>query len=160
MAAIGIVVLAIARRHLVRAHLAYATKAIALGVALLVPAAAWFAIVSRTGSEHISGAVHSVRSLSGLATDLAGLVIPSVNQHFTFGLSAHGELVRILVSNTTPDGQTRPRTGPTSVYRFSCLLIFGAVRFRREILLRFAIVMSACSLHLVHGVTPFGLGSQ
>ena len=118
----------------------------------MVPAAAWFAIVSRTGSEHISGAVHSVRSLSGLATDLAGLVIPSVNQHFTFGLSATGNSFVYLLSNTTTARTVdAAENGSYIGIPLLLLLILGAVRFRREILLRFAIVMSACSLILSMG---------
>jgi len=150
VAAIGIVVLALARRHLIRSRLPYATKAVALGVVLLAPAGAWFAIVSRSGSEHISGAVHSVRSLAGLSTDLAGLVVPSVNQHFAFGLSETGSSFMYLMSAVARQADPA-ENGSYIGIPLLVLLLLGLVRFRRDVLLRFALVLAACSLIMSMG---------
>jgi len=151
VALIGIVVLAIARRHLIRRHLPYAVKAIALGVVLLVPAAAWFALVSRTGPEHLSGPVHSVKLLAGLSTDLAGIVVPSVNQHFSFGMSQKGTS---LLAMTPLSGRRVPDAAENGSYigiPILLLLVAGALRFRREGLIRFSVVMAALSLLLSMG---------
>ena len=151
VAAIGIVVLALARRHLVRERLPYAAKAIGLAAVLVALPAAWFAFVFRTGPEHIAGAVHSVKSLAGLSTDLAGLVVPSINQHFSFGLSQTGSN---FVSLTSAAGVLTADAAENGSYigiPILLLLVLGAWRFRREALVRFAVVMAALSLILSMG---------
>jgi hypothetical protein len=151
IAAIGVIVIAIARPRLVRSHLAYATKAIALGGVILAPVAAWFAITARTGSEHLMGAVHSVSALAGLSSDLAGLVVPTVNQHFSFGLAHIGTG---FVTLTSPAGAVQVDAAENGTYvgiAILLLLILGAVRFRREGLVRFSILMAALSLIMSMG---------
>ena len=151
IAAIGIVVLAIARPRLVRSHFPYATKAIALAVVILAPPAGWFALTSRTGSEHLTGAVHSVSSLAGLSTDLAGLIVPTVNQHFSFGLAHTGTA---FMSLTSPGGVLQPDPAENGSYvgiAILVLLILGAIRFWREGLVRFAVVMAGLSLIMSMG---------
>ena len=151
VAAIGIIVLAIARRQLIASHFAYAAKAIVLGVVLLVPFAAWFAIVARTGPEHVPGAVHPPHVLAELSTDLAGLIIPSLNQHFSFGLSSTGSSFMYLTSTI---GVKQPDVAENGSYvgiPILLLLILGAARFRRDGLVRFSVVMAALSLLLSMG---------
>ncbi len=151
VAAIGIVLVCLARRQLIRERLAYAAKAVGLGVVLLAVPAVWFAIVFRTGPEHIVGAVHSVKALSGLSTDLAGLVVPSVNQHFSFGLAQTGSS---FVSLTSPTGVLQADAAENGSYigvPILLLLILGTWRFRREALLRFSVVMAALCLLLSMG---------
>jgi hypothetical protein len=151
VAAMGIVVLAIARRQLIAAHFPYAAKAIVLGVVLLVPFAAWFAIVARTGPEHVAGAVHPPHVLADLSTDLAGLIIPSLNQHFSFGLSSTGSSFMYLTSRI---GAQQPDVAENGSYvgiPILLLLILGAARFRRDGLVRFSVVMAALSLLLSMG---------
>ena len=160
VAAIGIVLVCLARRHLIRERLAYAAKAVGLGVVLLAVPAVWFAIVFRTGPEHIVGAVHSVKALSGLSTDLAGLVVPSVNQHFSFGLAQTGSS---FVSLTSPTGVLQADAAENGSYigiPILLLLISGTWRFRREALLRFSVVMAALSPAVVHGLAPARLGTS
>jgi hypothetical protein len=151
VAAIGIVVLAIVRRSLIKEHLPYAAKAIVLGVIILLPLAAWFALVSRTGPEHLRGAVHSVKSLAGLSTDLAGLVVPTVNQHFSFGLAQTGTGFMNL---GTALGGKQPDAAENGSYigiPILLLLLAGTIRFRREGLLRFSVLMAGLSLILAMG---------
>jgi hypothetical protein len=151
VAAIGVVVLALARRHLIRQRLPYAAKALALAVVVLALPAAWFALVFRTGPEHIAGAVHSVKALSGLSSDLAGLIVPSVNQHFSFGLSKTGSSFVSLTSTTGVLQADAAENGSYVGIPILLLLVLGIIRFRREALLRFAIVMAALSLVLSMG---------
>ncbi|MGA2530195.1 MAG: hypothetical protein ABSG36_13675 [Acidimicrobiales bacterium] len=151
VAAIGIVVLAIARPRLVREHFVYAAKALLLAVVVLVPAAAWFALVSRTGPEHIKGAVHSVKALAGLSSDLAGLVVPTVNQHFSFGLSRTGTSFMNLTSGLGAKQVDPAENGSYVGIPILLVLIFGTIRFRREGLLRFSIVMAALSFLISMG---------
>jgi hypothetical protein len=151
VAAIGVIVLGIARRQLIAAHFPYAAKAIVLGVVLLVPFAAWFAIVARTGPEHVAGAVHPPHVLADLSTDLAGLIIPSLNQHFSFGLSSTGSSFMYLTSRI---GAQQPDVAENGSYvgiPILLLLILGAARFRRDGLVRFSVVMAALSLLLSMG---------
>ena len=146
VAAIGIVVLAIGRHHLIASHFAYAAKAIVLGVVVLVPFGLWFALVSRTGPEHITGPVHSVAALAGLSSDLAGLVIPTVNQHFSFGLAQTGtSFVHLLGTG----GVIQPDATEDGSYigiPILLLLALGSVRFWREGIVRFSMLMAGLSL--------------
>jgi len=151
VAAIGIVVVGIGRRHLIRSHFSYAAKALVLGVVILMPVALWFGFVSRTGPEHITGPVHSVQSLAGLSTDIGGLVVPTVNQHFAFGLAQTGTAFAHLTSTT---GAAQPDAAEDGSYigiPLLALLALGAIRFRREGLVRFSILMAALSLVLSMG---------
>ena len=151
VAAIGIIVLALARRHLVRERLPYALKAIALGVLLLVPFGAWFALISRTGAEHVSGPVHSVKELAGLSTDLAGIIIPSLNQHFSFGLANIGSSFVHLTSTNGSHQVDVAENGSYIGIPILLLVILGAVRFRRDGLIRFSVLMAALTLILSMG---------
>jgi hypothetical protein len=151
VAAIGIVVLALARRHLVKERLPYAAKATGIAILVLAIPAAFFAHVFRTGPEHIAGAVHSVKALAGLSTDLAGLFVPSVNQHFSFGLSQTGSSFVSLTSTTGVLQADAAENGSYIGIPILLLLALGAIRFRREALLRFAVVMAALSLLLSMG---------
>ena len=146
VAAIGIVVLAIGRRHLIASHFAYAVKAIVLGVVVLAPFGLWFALVSRTGPEHITGPVHSVAALAGLSSDLAGLVIPTVNQHFSFGLAQTGTSFVHLLGTA---GVTQPDATEDGTYvgiPILLLLAIGSVRFWREGIVRFSMLMAGLTL--------------
>jgi hypothetical protein len=150
VALIGVVVLAVARPRLVRERFAYAVKAIVLAGVLLAPFALVFAVVSRTGPEHLAGSVHPVKVLAGLSTDLAGLFIPSVNQHFSFGLSGRGTSFVHLVSST--GGEVDPAENGSYVgLPILLLLAAGCVRFRRDGLVRFAVVMATFALLLSMG---------
>ncbi|MGA3215348.1 MAG: hypothetical protein ABSD97_06615 [Acidimicrobiales bacterium] len=143
IAVIGIVVLAIARRHLVRDHLPYALKASVLAVVMLIPVAAWFGLVSRTGPEHVPGAVHSVKELGGLSSDLAGFVIPSFNQHFSFGLAHIGTSFVYLTNLNGSHNLDLAENGSYIGIPIVLLLILGAVRFHREGIVRFSVLMAA-----------------
>ena len=149
IALIGVIVLAIARHQLIRERLPYATKAIVLAVALLFPAAAWFGAVSRTGPEHLAGPNHSVVGLSMLSTDLAGPLVPTMNQHFAFGLSTTGTA---FVRLGPPAGPVDPAENGSYVgIPILLLLAVGVYRFRRDGLLLFSVVMGGVSLLLSMG---------
>jgi len=150
VAAIGVVVLVIARPHLVRQRLPYVVKAAALSVVLLAPAALWFGLVSRSGPEHMTGPNHPVSVLAGLSTDLAGLVVPTLNQHFAFGLSTTGDsFVQLtLRSAIIPDAA---ENGSYVGIPLLLLLAVGLFRFRRDALIRFSLVMAVLSLLLSMG---------
>src|SRR5208283_1836133 len=135
---------------LVRSRLPYAAKAAALSIVLLAPAALWFAVVSRTGPEHMTGPNHPVSVLADLSTDLAGLVVPTLNQHFSFGLSTTGDsFVQLtLRSRIIPDAA---ENGSYIGIPILLLLAVGLFRFRRDGLIRFSLVMAALSLILSMG---------
>src|SRR5208282_4832948 len=147
----GALVLAVARPRLVRDRLPYVAKAAAISIVLLAPAALWFGLVSRTGPEHMTGPNHPVSVLAGLSTDLAGLVIPSLNQHFGFGLAATGNSFLQL---KLPHGPAIPDAAENGSYigiPILLLLAVGLFRFRRDGLIRFSLVMAALSLILSMG---------
>jgi len=150
VAAMGVVVLAVARPRLVGERFAFAFKAIALGFVVLAPFALAFAVVSRTGPEHLSGPVHPVRLLAGLSTDLAGVVVPSVNQHFSLGVAQTGTSFLGLT-----EGQhivaDAAENGSYIGIPILLLLAIGLYRFRRDGLVRFAVVMAALSMLLSMG---------
>ena len=148
VALIGVVVLGLARHQLIRQRLPYAAKATALAVALLLPAAAWFGVVSRTGPEHLAGPNHSVVGLASLSTDLAGTVVPTMNQHFTFGLSSTGTGFLRL----GPTGPVDPAENGSYIgIPIVLLLAVGVYRFRREGLLLFSVTMAGISMLLSMG---------
>lgn len=148
VALIGVVVLGLARHQLIRQRLPYAAKATALAVALLLPAAAWFGVVSRTGPEHLAGPNHSVVGLASLSTDLAGTVVPTMNQHFTFGLSSTGTGFLRL----GPTGPVDPAENGSYIgIPIVLLLAVGVYRFRREGLLLFSVCMAGISMLLSMG---------
>jgi hypothetical protein len=120
-----------------------------LAVVILLPVAAWFGIVSRSGPEHLAGPSHSVSGVASLSTDLAGPLVPSLNQHFTFGLSSIGtSFVRL----TPPTGALDPAENGSYIgIPILLLLAVGLYRFRREGLIRFAILMAGISLVLSMG---------
>jgi hypothetical protein len=151
VAVIGIVVLAIARRQMVREHLPYALKAIALAVVLLIPVGAWFALVSRTGAEHVPGAVHSVQELARLSTDLAGIIVPSLNQHFSIGLSGTGSSFMYLTATNGARSVDVAENGSYIGIPLLLLLALGAIRFRRDGLVRFSVLMAGLCLILSMG---------
>jgi hypothetical protein len=151
VALIGVVVLAIARPRLVRARFGYAFKAIALGFVVLAPFALWFAVVTRTGPEHLSGPVHPVALLAGLSTDLGGIVVPSVNQHFSLGLAQTGTSFLGLTEAHHPPIVDPAENGSYIGIPILLLLLVGLYRFRRDGLVLFSILMAALALVLSMG---------
>ena len=158
VALIGLIVLALARRQLVRERLPYAAKAIVLAVVILLPAAAWFGIVSRSGPEHLAGPNHSVAGLASLSTDLAG----PVRSHHEPAL--HVRSVTIGTSfvrlGRRPARLDPAENGSYIGIPILLLLAVGLYRFRREGLLRFAILMAGISLVLSMGSYLACLGPQ
>jgi len=151
VAAIGVIVVCVARASLIRSHLAYATKALALGAVITAPAALWFAHVSRSGPEHLPDAVHSPTMLAGLSTDVASLVVPTLNQHFSFGWAATGtSFVSILTANGTRAADVA-ENGCYIGIPILLLLLIGVIRYWRNGLVRFSIVMAFISLVLSMG---------
>jgi hypothetical protein len=151
VACIAVVLCAIARRHLIRERLRYVIKAVVLGFVVLLPVAAWFAIVSRTGPEHLAGPVHPVKVLAGLSTDVAGLFIPTVNQHFSFGLSTTGTSFLRLAARTSSSVPDPAENGSYVGIPILLLMAAGLYRFRRDGLVLFSIAMAAVSALLSMG---------
>ena len=105
--------------------------------------------VSQTGSEHLTGPSHNVAGVSTLSTDLAGPLVPTLNQHFAFGLAAVGtSFVRL----EPPTGVVDPAENGSYIgIPILLLLAVGLYRFRRDGLIRFSILMAAVSLVLSMG---------
>ncbi|MGC9963577.1 MAG: hypothetical protein ABSE47_17000 [Acidimicrobiales bacterium] len=150
LAGIGVVVLCIARPQLVSRHFRYAAKAILLACVVLAPVALWFAVTSRTGPDHLTNASHSVAVLAGLSADPASLVIPTQNQYFSFGLAHTGNSF-VGVTPTTGPQPDPAENGSYVGIPVILLLLAGGLRFRRDRLLLFAILMAVVALLLSLG---------
>ena len=76
------------------------------------------AFVALAGPDHITGPAQPATAIAGITVDPLGLVVPTIDQHFTLGHAALGDS---LVAAALPIGassSTRPsRTAPTSARR-------------------------------------------
>ena len=118
-------------------------------VALGAGYGAWTALA---GPEHIHGAVQTASVIAGMSTDPVGLVVPTLNQHFTLG---HATLGNSLVAAWNPQGAVAfdsPIENGTYVgVPLLVALVVGVVALRRRPLVRFCAVMGAIALVLSLG---------
>jgi hypothetical protein len=122
--------------------------AVVVGI-LGVSFGAWSAL---KGPEHINGPEQTVQSLAGLATDPVGLVVPTLNQHFTFGAANYGDK---LVADRSASWQVvfeAPDENGTYVgVTLLIALVAGAVILRRRRIVQFAVLMAVVALVLSMG---------
>jgi hypothetical protein len=141
-AAVGGVLACIMFRRQVRSHAPHALAALALAAVVSLPFVLFYFVTSRTGPEHIAGAIHSVQALSGLASNLYGVFIPTSMQAITFG---HAGWSSNLVAMTPPG---RPPVGDVTengAYLGIPLVVFligGMVLCRRQTKMAYFFLMA------------------
>lgn len=149
MAVVGIVVLAVVHRRSVAARASHAVRALASALAVFAAVAAFPLAVFFAGPGHVPGAVHPTPILAGLSADVTSPVVPTSNQLVSVGLAASGD--RLV---TLDDGPPVPDPAESGTYLglpLVVLLAAGALRFRRDRTLRFALAMALVALVLSLG---------
>ena len=110
---------------------------------------AWSAL---KGPEHINGPEQTVQTLAGLATDPVGLVVPTLNQHFTFGASGYGtKLVSERTANWQITFEAADENGTYVGVTLLLALVAGAVILRRRRIVQFTVLMAVIALVLSMG---------
>ena len=140
MAAVGLAGLAVVNRHRVAERAGHVARALATAVAVFAAAAAFPLYVFFAGPDHLSGAVHPPAILDHLSADVASFIVPTSNQRLDAGLAKTGDGYVALV-----DGPVVPEPAENGSYLglpLVVLLAAGAVRFRRDRTLRFALAMA------------------
>lgn len=149
VAAVAVAVLAVAWRRQVAAHLRHAARALAVAAGVFAAIAAFPLAVYFAGPAHLDGPVHPPAILRNLSADLASFVVPTSNQAVTAGLAARGDAYVAL-----EDGPPLPEPAEAGSYLgvpLIALLAAGAVRFRNDRTLRFALAMALAAAVLSLG---------
>jgi len=152
MATVGLVLLALARVDLWRSHWRHVAAALAAAVVVFAIVSAYPLYVMLLGPAHMSGPTHPVKVVAGLSTDLLGVVVPDGNQHFNLGFAATTDVWVNFASRKGPVTDL----GENGGYIGIPLLLFlfaGALRFRRDRVVRFAAVMAFVALLFSMGST-------
>jgi hypothetical protein len=127
----------------------YLVKAGAVAAALLVVFAAYPLWVAVDGPAHIVGPAQSVDLIEGLSSDVLTPIVPTVNQHFSFGLAWTGtKMVAEHGATLFPDGA---ENGGYLGIPLIVGLVAGVVALRRRRVVRLAAVMAVVSLVLSMG---------
>ncbi len=108
--------------------------------------------VTLAGPQHITGPAQNATAIAGLSSDPVGLVVPTINQHFTFGHAALGDS---LVAERDADwriGFEAPGENGTYVgVPLLLILVAGTVLLRRNRFVVFNAVMAAIAMVLSMG---------
>lgn len=103
MAAVGVVILVLARPHEVRARAPYAAWAVGCGVVICAAALAYPLWMQLAGPRHVKGPPHPIGHLAVFPGDLLGPVVPTTNQTLGWAAwKAHGDA--FTGTNTTENG--------------------------------------------------------
>ncbi len=131
------------------------TKIAKMGAATAVVAilgvgyGAWVAL---EGPQHIHGPAQSAVAIAGISSDLAGLVVPTDNQHFTFNEASLGDsYVAQRDTNWHVVTDSTLENGTYVGVPLLLILIAGVVVLRRNRLAVFAAVMAALTMLLSMG---------
>jgi hypothetical protein len=125
-----------------------------MGVAALVTLlgagfGAWFAL---EGPEHITGPAQHPQAIAGLSSDAAGLVVPTGNQHFTFGHASLGDsFVAERDANWHITFDDLAENGTYVGVPLLILLVAGAIALRRKAIALFATLMAVIGMVLSMG---------
>ncbi len=118
-------------------------------VALGAGYGAWTALA---GPEHIHGPVQTATAIAGMSTDPVGLVVPTIDQHFTFG---HAGLGDSLVAARDPQWnivfESPVENGTYFGIPLVATLLVGVVALRRRRIVVFSATMGAIALVLSLG---------
>jgi hypothetical protein len=110
---------------------------------------AWVAL---EGPQHITGPAQNPTTIAGLSSDPVGVVVPTTNQHFTFGQAGLGDS---LVAERDADwriGVESPGENGTYVgLPLLFVLVVGTIMLRRNRLALFSAVMAVVAMVLSMG---------
>ncbi len=121
----------------------------AIVIALGVGYAAWVAVA---GPEHITGPAQPATAIAGVTIDPLGLVVPTIDQHFTFGHAALGDsLVALRDPNWNIVFDSPVENGSYVGAPLLIALVVGAIVLRRRWLALFCTAMGAIALVLSMG---------
>ena len=121
----------------------------AIVIALGVGYAAWVAVA---GPEHITGPAQPATAIAGVTIDPLGLVVPTIDQHFTFGHAALGDsLVALRDPNWNIVFDSPVENGSYVGAPLLIALVVGAIVLRRRWLALFCAAMGAIALVLSMG---------
>jgi hypothetical protein len=104
------------------------------------------------GPQHIEGPAQSVSAIAGVSTDPLGLIVPTVNQHLTFGRAALGDsLVAVRHPNWTVVFDAAEDNGTYIGIPLLAVLLVGAFALRRRRIAVLAAVMALMTVLLSMG---------
>jgi hypothetical protein len=110
---------------------------------------AWVALA---GPQHITGPAQSAVAVAGMSVDPVGLVVPTDNQHFTFGAAEHGDA---LVAQRDADWNiildALIENGSYVGVPLLIALVAGTIALRRKRIVLFSAVMAAFALLMSMG---------
>jgi len=132
--------------------LAKMAKMMAVGIVVAVLGVGYGAWVALEGPHHINGPAQSAVAIAGISSDPAGLIVPTVNQHFTFNEASLGDSYvaqrdanwHIVVDATLENGTY---VGVPMLL----VLIAGVVLLRRNRFAVFTALMAAAAMVLSMG---------
>ena len=139
---VGLVLLAATSWRAVPAKAPHALRALVLAGVVSLPALLWYYETTRTGPGHISGPIHSISLLSGLATNVLGTVLPTTSQVVNFG---HSAWASSFVALTPASGTIVADVTENGAYLgipLLLLLLGGLVLRRRDYVMRFFALMA------------------
>lgn len=144
MGSVGLVLLGSANRDAVVSRTAHAARAFGVTVVTFGILAAYPLWMLFRGPAHLSGPVQSSATVTRLASDLLGPIVPGSNQLLDPGL-LHGVATRLTLSPSMSEDGVYLGAGLITV------LIWTAVRRRRDGRVRFTVAMGVVALVLSLG---------
>ena len=118
-------------------------------VALGIGYGAWLAVA---GPQHITGPAQPASAIAGVTVDPLGLIVPTIDQHFTFG---HAQLGDSLTALRTPQWKivfdSPIENGSYVGVPLLIALVVGAIVLRRKRLALFCAAMGGIALILSFG---------
>ncbi len=151
IAVAGVVLYALFRRSELRANWVHVTRSLTLGLGIAFPFVVAVLIIGRTGPEHASGPIHPVSLLAGISTDLLSPIVPTLNQHFHFGVGTYGSKLVALTPTGKPPQPDTTENGAYIGLPLLLLMLLGGWRYRRESVVRFAWAMAIVSFVMSMG---------
>jgi len=122
-------------------------RMVACAVVVVIVGTGYGAWTAVAGPEHISGPAQSATAIAGETNDPLGLVVPTIDQRFTFGHAALGDS---LVAARAPDWQivfdSPLENGSYVGVPLLIALVAGSILLRRRRLALFCTVMGAIAL--------------
>jgi hypothetical protein len=110
------------------------------------------AFVALAGPHHISGPAQPATAIAGITVDPLGLVVPTIDQHFTLGHAALGDsLVAARAPDWTIAFDSPVENGSYVGVPLLLALVIGAIVLRRKRIALFCGAMGAIALLLSFG---------
>ncbi len=127
-------------------------KMASCAAAVVVIGTAYASWIALEGPEHVHGPVQSATAIAGMSTDPVGLVVPTLNQHFTLGHASLGDtLVAARDANWNIAFDSLIENGTYVGVPLLLVLVVGVVLLRRRRMVLFSAAMGAVALVLSLG---------